>query len=123
MEKLNTHTYDGLIKNQYKDYINKDDNLNILSITETLDEIYKDALRLKIDILNFKSVMKILSINQYDDKNDIKTHELIPIIWKNVKKNYDDSGKLCFFEHLLDILKGQCAQGVTTRIFISGSWK
>ena len=66
-----------------------------------------------------KKLEKVLDLfisggkSNYDALNEIDAKELLCRVWRFVKK-YED--KLFFFEQLIDILGGKCAQGRTMRL-------
>ena len=111
MNKLNTHYYDGKLKERYRRL--KDTTIPTLNFDDTIKEIenlvQKNA-RAMIIIYLLKSPN-----GNYDSVNDIHIKELFPLVWQHVK-TYDKMGKQLFIEQLLDIHNGNCPQGRTTRL-------
>lgn len=111
MNKLNTHYYDGKLKERYKKL--KETTVSDLTFSETIKEIenlVKENPRAKQIINLFKSPH-----GNYDRANDIHIKDLLPLIWQHVK-TYDESGKKLFIEQIIDIHNGKCPQGRTTRL-------
>ena len=87
-----------------------------------MNQIQEEAKRLNYTDIRFSQSMELLRNNEFDSINQVSTDEILTLIWNNVYYHYDDSGKLCFFEQISDIMNGQCVQGRTTRIFSVGSY-
>lgn len=113
----NTHFYDGKLKELVKHL----DGDAPVDFDETIADIAQDSEDLEHPYIN--NVTKCLELfkrdktGNKDNANNITVENLLPIVWDNVKKNYDDSGKIIFYEQLSDIVtSGPCAQGRTTRL-------
>lgn len=117
---INTHYYDGQLRDIYAKLIAKDTSIPP-SYQNTLDEIWQVAKNLftnDADLKKIKEVLRVVHLgskSNYDPRNDINFEDLLPRTWVHVKK-YDPAEQYMFFEQLTDILGGKCAQGRTTRI-------
>lgn len=119
MMNLDVHSYDKHLNSLYKNLTALDDkNLQVpLSLSLTLKQISDKGSVLLSDTDNLK-LNKVIRLflqdnNNYDHHNDIDARELLQRVWRFVSK-YEDTS--CFFEQLIDILNGKCAQGRTTRL-------
>jgi len=111
MQKLNTHHYDGRLKEKYK--LLQEKTQTKLSFEDTLKEI---RILVKGNNKALKMLNKLSQPNgNYDSKNDIHVKDLLPLVWVHVK-TYDKSAKRVFVEQIVDIFKGSCPQGRTTRL-------
>jgi len=116
--KLNTHYYDGKLKERYQE-LQQDNLASSLSISETLEEIrtlikeVKHPQRVKL----YRMLQKLQHDNQgnYDAKNQIHVKDLLPLVWAHVK-DYEVGAQMLFLEQILDIYRGPCPQGRTTRL-------
>ena len=120
----NTHDYDELLKENYKELIKKDKK-NLIqppSFDRTISEIYFYIRSLKFTLENKNAVDAIILMkndlkNNYDQINDIRVEDILPRVWRFVKK-YEKSGIQIFIEQLAEIVtSGPCAQGRTTRLY------
>jgi hypothetical protein len=120
----NTHDYDGklrekwfemrpmLIEKYLPNCFSFDDTIK--QIEEWLDRKYFNVKR----IGRARRSIKILTTQRksnFDYKNDIDVHELLPILWDKVKNQEDIHDT--FYEQLCDITGGSCSQGRSTRLF------
>ena len=124
MDKISTdtHAYDSKIKELYKQYV-AIDNAQLQppksfedSITSICNVIKTYHINLQKPPLMAVNLLVNDNKNNYDDKNDIHVHDILPRTWRFIEF-YDASGKTVFLEQLCHILSGPCAQGRTTRIF------
>lgn len=119
MEKLNTHYYDGKIKQKYltiKSSFNQqplDLETSLHEIEELIGKNIKNE-KIKQQTLRMLNLFKGTSGN-YDRANDIDARELIRYVWTRVRE-YDSSGQQLFLEQLREIKNGTCPQGRTTRL-------
>jgi len=126
-QKLNTHFYDGKLSNLYKELVSSIPEIdrNKMSLEETKNELInylkenRDTLRFSpkdyTRCLQMINQLSQISPQNNDTKNNIHVKDLLPIVWYYVK-GYDPSGKRLFFEQILEIYNGPCAQGRTTRL-------
>lgn len=119
MRKLNTHFYDGKLKEKYHKLKESFDHEEALPLNQCWNEIQQ----LIIKHTNKKRRGQALFVlnklkgqaGNYDNANQIHVHELVPYAWTRIRK-YDQSGQLLFLEQLIDITRGMCPQGRVTRI-------
>jgi hypothetical protein len=111
MIKLNTHYYDGKLKERYS--ILKNTTVPELNFPDTIKEI-EQLVKTNPRALQIVNLLKSPNGN-YDSSNNIHVKELLPLIWQHVK-SFDESGKQLFIEQLVDIHNGKCPQGRTTRL-------
>jgi len=120
----NTHDYDGelrekwfemrpmLIEKYLPNCLSFDDTIK--QIEEWLDRKYYNVKR----IGRARRSIRILTTQRksnFDYRNDIDVHELLPILWDKVKNQEDIHDT--FYEQLCDITGGSCSQGRSTRLF------
>lgn len=121
---INTHDYDGHLKDYYKTLVSNDNN-EYDSFEKVLDLIFADLKNLRSKYPLFKnasnrilSSLKLLDSdrkNNYDPINDIRVEDLLPRVWNKVSN--DESIRFVFYEQIIDILeKGSCSQGRVTRL-------
>jgi len=118
--KLNTHYYDGKMKNRYQEL------LNITPVPPTLKETKKEITQLINMQSELSPTQKIKAIKMlhkliprqktnYDIPNDIWVPDLLPLVWYHVK-NFESGAQKVFLEQIIDIYKGSCPAGRTTRL-------
>ncbi len=120
MKKLNTHYYDGKLHPRFIQLQESLKNTKLPTLNQCFIEINqlinssklsKSQKKIAINMLNkLKSKQ-----GNYDQKNNIHVHQLLPLIWSKVK-NYDQSAQSIFLEQLIDINNGQCPQGRVARL-------
>ena len=121
---INTHDYDGHLKDYYKTLVLNDNN-EYESFEKVLDLIFADLKNLRSKYPQFQNssnrVLASLQLlesdrkNNYDPINDIRVEDLLPRVWKKV--SVDESIRFVFYEQIIDILeKGSCSQGRVTRL-------
>ena len=132
--KYDTHFYDGKIKENYKKLVEYDNavivpEIPIPDFSTTIAEIYSsinkqgnhkykisDKQRVNT-IRSIRLMEKIKDKSNYDSKNDIHVKDILPRVWRFIRKNKEDSMNL-FIEQVSDIVnRGPCAQGRTTRLY------
>jgi hypothetical protein len=121
---LNTHYYDGGLKDTYKKMVEKQNKeTDFLTIKWTIDilfnELYDTLNKLGIknnDVINMLELIRNDSKNNYDPLNDIDTMDILTRTWYYVRKlPLDDRNML--FSQIGEIKNGPCSQGRTTRIY------
>ena len=124
-EQLNTHYYDKLLKDSYKQLVLKQNTeTDFLSITwsvnNVFDELYNTLNLLKLsDCTNIKNMLELIkndTVNNYDSLNDIHTFDILIRTWYYVRK-MELEDRIMLFSQIGDIKNGTCAQGRTTRIY------
>jgi hypothetical protein len=118
--KLNTHYYDGKMKDRYQKLQNITPNPP--SLKETTQEITK-LIKSLIDFspsqkTKANHMLQKLILRQkanHDTSNQIWVPDLLPLVWYHVK-NYETSAQKLFLEQILDIYRGPCPPGRTTRL-------
>ena len=125
---LNTHYYDGSLKEQYKKLVEiQNSTTNYLNNIPRNDilfhEINQNLLKLpntSPKLVHFvQRILQLLSYdlnNNYDSMNDINTLDILSRTWFYVKKKSIEE-QVPFYQQLLEIHNGTCAQGRTTRIY------
>jgi hypothetical protein len=124
-QKLNTHHYDGKLMTRFNDLKKSLLESEVMTLDQTkkelIDNLKANRVKLKISPAEMAKILNMinqLTQNQprnYDSRNEIHVHELLPLVWHIVKK-YDNSGQQIFYRQILEIYKGPCAQGRTTRL-------
>ncbi len=127
-EKLNTHYYDGSLKEQFKKLVElqntKTDFLQQKwDINEVIKEIHDNSQNCNsLSPKKKRNIVEILKLfyadrnGNYDPLNEIDTLDLLCRTWYYVKKlSLEDQSP--FFQQLIEIKNGKCAQGRSTRIF------
>lgn len=122
MKLLNTHFYDGKLSVRYQELCDQEwKNNELISLDQSWKEIKILIIQLVENDQKKKIALNILKrlqsneMSNYDHKNDIHVHELMPIIWSHVR-TYDKSAQKVFIEQLIDMQRGICAQGRVTRL-------
>lgn len=112
---LNTHTYDGQIKEMYVLLKNLDQHylINTLSYEQCLSEISQSASG-GPELTSLINQIKSSSYENYDATNAIHFVDILPKVWRFYRNSSDQN---LFFEQFLDISTGSCAQGRTIRMF------
>lgn len=127
--KLNTHFYDGKLKERYSELQQK---VNLKETFPDSDNIIGDCIKeirdffkqlgkgKKQKLLGSMNILNILERDigkppNNDTKNNIKVDDLLPLVWARVRK-YDECGKILFLEQMMEIKNGMCSQGRTTRL-------
>jgi hypothetical protein len=121
---LNTHYYDGSLKEGYKQLVKKQDkDTDFLTINMTIDtlfnELYDTLGKLKVidgNIRNMLELMRNDTKNNYDPLNDIDTIDILNRTWYYVKK-LPLEDRIMLFSQIGEIRNGPCSQGRTTRIY------
>ena len=128
MDKLNTHYYDGSLKNIYKEFVEfQNKNTDFLKhkwdINNVIKEIYENIDKLpNINQNNKNDIIKVLKLfytdrsGNYDGQNDIDVLDILCRTWYFVKK-LPIEDQIPFYIQLMEINNGTCAQRRTTRIF------
>jgi hypothetical protein len=123
MKKLNTHYYDGKLKERFheiRESVPKSVELPSLSICyQEMDVLICSTTNLRTRRIANK-VMRTLeadtgSAKNHDATSDINVDDLIPLVWYYVR-NYDISGKDLFIEQIAEIQGGMCPQGRVARL-------
>ena len=128
MDKLNTHYYDGTLKNSYKELVDfQNKNTDFLKqkwdINIVIKEIHDNIDKLpNISPTNQKIISDILKLfyidksGNYDQLNDIDILDILCRTWYFVKKQPIED-QISFYQQLLEINNGKCSQGRSTRIY------
>ena len=124
MNNIDTHYYDGMIGNIYKELVITDDKelVNNLTFNECLNEIMSSLDNYKEDEIDKPICKNVLFLfqndldNNYDDTNDIKLEDILVRTWRFIK-HYEKDALLLFLEQIGDIYYGPCPQGRVTRLF------
>jgi len=133
--KYDTHFYDGKIKENYKKLVEYDNAVivpeipipdfptTIAEICSSIDKIqgkykYKISEKQRVNIFrSIRLIEKNKDKSNYDSKNDIHVNDILPRVWRFIRKNKEDAMNL-FIEQVSDIVnRGPCAQGRTTRLY------
>lgn len=127
-EKLNTHYYDGCLKDQYRELVQVQNtktnflkekwDINIV-IREIHDNINNLPIISSIDKNNIVKVLKLLYTDRntnYDSINDIDVLDILCRTWYCVRV-LPIIDQIPFYIQLMEINNGKCSQGRTTRIF------
>jgi hypothetical protein len=129
MEKLNTHYYDSMLKEQYKELtIIQDSTTDFLQIPWTKDLLFNEieesldkqpgSSRSKQSTINMLNLLKKDGDGHanYDPLNNIHTIDILTRTWYYIRKmsTVDQSH---FFTQIQEINDGSCPQGRTTRLF------
>lgn len=121
---LNTHYYDRLLKEGYKELVKKQnettDYLAInMSIGTLFNELYDTLDKLRLidgDIKDMLELIKNDTKNNYDPLNDIDTIDILNRTWYYVRK-MELEDRIMLFSQIGEIKNGPCPQGRTTRIY------
>lgn len=121
---LNTHYYDGSLKDTYKQLVKKQnettDYLDInMSIDILFNELYDTLGQLCLidgDIKNMLKLIKNDTNSNYDLINDIDTLDILNRTWYYVRK-MELQDRIMLFSQIGEINNGTCSQGRTTRIY------
>lgn len=129
MEKLNTHYYDRLLKEQFVELSRRQDSTtDFLTIPWTKDLIFteiSEALekqpstpRTKNSTRNMIELLKRDGDGSanYDPLNQIHTIDILARTWYYIRK-LPTQEQSYFFTQLKEINDGSCPQGRTTRLF------
>ena len=129
MEKLNTHYYDTMLKEQYKELTMKQDSTtDFLTIPWTKDllfgeieaalEQYPSSSRSKQSTRNMLNLLKRDGDGNanYDPSNHIHTIDILTRTWYYIR-NLSSDEQSHFFTQIQEINDGSCPQGRTTRLF------
>ncbi len=126
-DKLNTHYYDGSLKEQYKNLVNiqntKTDFLQQKwDINVVMKEIYEGLTRQNRNPLETQQINQMLRLfytdpqSNYDSLNEIDVLDLLCRTWYFVKKEKPEDQSI-FYDQLLEIKNGTCSQGRSTRLY------
>ena len=127
-EKLNTHYYDGSLKEQYKklvelqntttDFLQQkwDINIVIKEIHDNIDKLPKISNRNKDIIVKVLKLFYSERASNYDSINDIDVLDILCRTWYFVKKQPIED-QIPFYIQLMEINNGKCSQGRSTRIY------
>jgi len=112
MTNNNVHQFDGTLNNNYSKLVEIDNShlQNNLEYLQCLDEISKLDKEVS-DIINQIRTTPDMNL---DLSNNINFTDILPRVWKFYRLQDD---KCVFFEQILDMKTGLCAQGRTTRMF------
>ena len=121
---LNTHYYDRLLKEGYKELVKKQnettDFLTInMSIDKLFNELYDTLNRLRLIDGDIKDMLELIwndTKNNYDPLNDIDTMDILNRTWYYVRK-MELEDRIMLFSQIGAIKNGPCPQGRTTRIY------
>ena len=129
MEKLNTHYYDSMLKEQYKELtILQDSNTDFLQIPWTKDLVFGEieasldkhpgTPRSKESTRNMLNLLKRDGDGRanYDPLNHIHTIDILTRTWYYIRKMSSED-QSHFFTQIQEINDGSCPQGRTTRLF------
>jgi hypothetical protein len=129
MEKLNTHYYDTMLKEQYKELtVIQDSTTDFLTIPWSKDlvfgeievalEEYPSTPRSKQSTRNMLNLLKKDGDGpaNYDPSNHIHTIDILTRTWYYVRKLSNEE-QSHFFTQIQEINDGSCPQGRTTRLF------
>jgi hypothetical protein len=121
---LNTHYYDGSLKDNYRELVKKQnsdtDFLTInMSIDTLFNELYDTLNRLRLIDSDIKDMLELIrndTANNYDPLNDIHTMDILKRTWYYVRK-MELEDRIMLFSQIVEIKNGPCPQGRTTRIY------
>jgi hypothetical protein len=120
---LETHDYDTRLTKvlKTKKEISKEEFQIFIKCLKEINNFLNQDKFLKVNSkINAQKTLHLLANdrrNNYDDKNQINTELLIPIIWNKVKNYNELTIYDLFVEQLSDIIiSGPCSQGRTTRL-------
>lgn len=128
MEKLNTHYYDSMLKDQYRELtVLQDSTTDFLTIPWTKDLVFGEieaALeqhpstpRSKQSTRNMLELLKRDGdATNYDPLNHIHTIDILTRTWYYIR-NLLTENQSYFFTQIREINDGSCPQGRTTRLF------
>jgi len=129
MEKLNTHYYDKLLKDQFVELSrHQDSNTDFLTIPWTKDLLFNeisDALEKQPTTPRTKgatrNMLELLKRDgdgspNYDPLNHIHTIDILTRTWYFIRK-LPSEDQAYFFTQIQEINDGSCPQGRTTRLF------
>jgi hypothetical protein len=122
MNKLNTHFYDGKLKERYQEI-----QASIPQSEElpTLEVCYKEIFQLIREQKAKKGQTAAGVLNKlksqtgnpanHDTRSNIRVDDLLPLVWYHVR-GYDQSAKRLFVEQIAEMRGGMCPQGRVTRL-------
>lgn len=129
MEKLNTHYYDRLLKEQFVELSKQQDaNTDFLTIPWTKDLLFSEieaalekqssSHRTKVSTRNMLELLKRDGDGNanYDPLNQIHTIDILTRTWYFIR-NLPSVEQSYFFTQIQEINDGSCPQGRTTRLF------
>ena len=118
MSKLDVHTYDGELGDNYQKLIKWDDQFlpSSPNFNVCMEEIKQYILALadhKLQSIGQKiyNILMQDSQNNYDPSNKIKVEDILPRVWRFYRFNDDSDDKFVFMQQFLDISRGTCPQG------------
>ncbi len=127
-EKLNTHYYDGSLKDRYKKLVEIqntttdffqhkwDINIVIKEIYENMDKLPNFSIKKRETLIQILKLFYTDRRGNYDPLNDIDVLDILCRTWYFVRKQPIED-QIPFYEQLVEINNGKCAQGRSTRIF------
>jgi hypothetical protein len=114
MTSVNTHDYDGKMKETIQTILCKiKESKNTLEYNACLEEIQRHySSRSDQSFINIINLLRNDKAGNNDAANNISVEMILPFLWEYIKENkmFD-----FFYEQLIDIQNGSCAQGRTTR--------
>lgn len=127
MNQLETHFYDGKIKELYKELVYKQNTTTDFTsikwnINEVLKEIINNKSRLNLNQEKNNLVNRAIFLiiherdSNYDPINDIDVLDILCRTWYFVKK-LEPNEQIEFYNQLMEINNGSCSQGRSTRLF------
>lgn len=129
MEKLNTHYYDTMLKDQYRELAARQDSTtDFLTIPWTKDLVFGEieeslnkyvcSPRTKASTRNMLELLKRDGDGRanYDPLNHIHTIDILTRTWYYIRK-LSSEDQQHFFTQIQEINDGSCPQGRTTRLF------
>uniref|UniRef100_A0A6C0EBR0 Uncharacterized protein n=1 Tax=viral metagenome TaxID=1070528 RepID=A0A6C0EBR0_9ZZZZ len=117
----NVHEYDGKLKEAYAELKKKDDeNFRNMTFEEAIADAFENTKLITNAIKNriCRHVLEILkrdvdekrTVVNYDPSNDMCVEDLFPRTWKFFKYMPDEH-KIIFFDQIIEMTSGLCAQG------------
>lgn len=127
VQKLDTHYYDGKLKNRFaalQQKVTSHVSLDICwrEIKELIDaRLRRNRHSVAMMIWN-RLKADLESASNFDQRSGIRVEDVLPLVWTLVRE-WDDSGKDAFLEQWVDIKGGMCPQGRVARLLQMGCWE